>query len=82
MYRYEDEATGGTFMLGLLAVTERPDFDPSLTSPTAPFTATFNDYVRRDLGYETDTEYETLSLTVNEKWKDESAGREDSHDKR
>lgn len=58
-----------------LAVTERSDFDPSMTSPTAPFTATFNDYVRNTLGYETDTEYETLSFKVFEKWQDKEAGR-------
>ncbi len=58
-----------------LAVTEGSDFDPSLTSPTAPFTTTFNDYVRNTLGYETDIEYETLSYKVFEGWKDESGGR-------
>ena len=58
-----------------LAVTEDSDFDPSLTSPTAPFTTTFNDYVRNTLGYETDTEYETLSYKVFEGWTDESAGK-------
>lgn len=52
-----------------LAVTDMPDFDPSLTSPTAPFTAAFNDYVRSQLGYQSDREYETLSMTVNQKWK-------------
>lgn len=58
-----------------LAVTEGSDFDPSLTGPSGAFTATFNDYVRKALGYETDTVYETLSHKVFEGWKDESAGR-------
>lgn len=56
-----------------LAVTEMPDVDPSLTSPTPPFTATFNDYIRNELGYETDAIYETLSMRVNEKWEFDSA---------
>jgi carboxypeptidase C (cathepsin A) len=52
-----------------LNVTEEPDFDPSMVSPTPPFTAAFNDYVRNTLGYETDDEYETLSMAVNREWK-------------
>jgi carboxypeptidase C (cathepsin A) len=52
----------------LLGVTEFPEFDPSLVGPTPPFTAAFNDYVRRELGYESDVEYETLSMAVNEGW--------------
>jgi len=51
-----------------LNVTEEPDFDPSLVSPTPPFTAAFNAYVRNTLGYETDDEYETLSMDVNRAW--------------
>jgi carboxypeptidase C (cathepsin A) len=53
----------------LLGVTEFPEFDPSLVSPTPPFTAAFNDYVRRELGYEADVEYETLNMKVNEGWR-------------
>jgi len=33
-----------------------------------PYTSTFNDYVRRELGYETDTPYEILSYAVNGGW--------------
>jgi carboxypeptidase C (cathepsin A) len=51
-----------------LAVTEFPDFDPSLTDITPPYTAMMNDYVRRYLSYKTDTTYEVLSLKVNEAW--------------
>ncbi len=36
-------------------VAERPEFDPSMTAIRPPYTATFNDYVRRSLGYKTDT---------------------------
>ncbi|MGC9336415.1 MAG: S10 family peptidase, partial [Anaerolineae bacterium] len=51
-----------------LAVTERPEFDPSMLAITPPYTSTFNDYVRSELGVETDLTYETLSRDVNEKW--------------
>jgi carboxypeptidase C (cathepsin A) len=40
--------------------SERPDFDPSMAAIRPPYTATFNDYVRRTLGYETDLEYYIL----------------------
>lgn len=51
-----------------LDVTERPEFDPSMLAIKPPYTATFNDYVRTELGVETDLEYEVLSEKVNEKW--------------
>lgn len=51
-----------------LDVTEQPEFDPSMLAIKPPYTATFNDYVRRELGVETDLEYEVLSENVNEKW--------------
>lgn len=51
-----------------LAVNERPEFDPSMLAITPPYTAAFNQYVRSELGVETDLVYETLSTTVNEKW--------------
>lgn len=51
-----------------LGVTDTPDFDPSLMSPTPPFTAAFNDYVRNQLGFRTDTVYETLSMDVFRHW--------------
>ena len=44
------------------------EHDPSLTAITGPFTATFNDYVRRDLGFERDLVYEILSFDVNRAW--------------
>jgi carboxypeptidase C (cathepsin A) len=43
-----------------LGVSETPDFDPSLAAIRPPFTATFNDYVRRELNYENDAEYHIL----------------------
>jgi len=51
-----------------LAVTERPEFDPSMQAITPPYTAALNHYVRTELGVETDLTYETLSMKVNEKW--------------
>ena len=36
------------------AAGERPDFDPSMAAIRPPYTATFNDYVRRALGYKSD----------------------------
>lgn len=43
-----------------LAVTERPDFDPSNAAIRPPFTAMFNNYVRTELGYKSDLEYYIL----------------------
>jgi carboxypeptidase C (cathepsin A) len=37
-----------------------PEFDPSMAAIRPPYTATFNDYVRRELGYESDLPYEIL----------------------
>jgi len=36
------------------------EFDPSMTAIRAPFTAIFNDYARRELGYESDLHYYIL----------------------
>jgi carboxypeptidase C (cathepsin A) len=49
-------------------VSERPDFDPSMTAITPPYTAMLNDYVRSQLGYKTDAEYHTLNYKVNSEW--------------
>lgn len=51
-----------------LAVTERPEFDPSMVAITPPYTSVFNHYVRDELGIETNLTYETLSTSVNENW--------------
>jgi len=51
-----------------LAVTERPEFDPSGVAITPPYTSAFSHYVRSELGIETDLFYETLSYKVNEAW--------------
>ena len=38
-----------------------PDVDPSYTAILGPYGATFNDYVRRELGYASDLPYEVLT---------------------
>jgi carboxypeptidase C (cathepsin A) len=43
-----------------LVGSERPDFDPSLAAIRPPYTATFNDYVRGELGFKSDLEYYIL----------------------
>ncbi len=42
------------------AVSERPDFDPSMTAIRPPYTAMFNQYVRAALGYKSDATYHIL----------------------
>ncbi|GIU83051.1 MAG: peptidase S10 [Acidobacteria bacterium] len=37
-----------------------PSFDPSLTAIRPPYTATFNDYIRRELDFKSDLEYYIL----------------------
>jgi carboxypeptidase C (cathepsin A) len=44
-----------------LGVTERPEFDPLMTATSGPFTATFYDYVRSDLNFESDIAYEIIT---------------------
>jgi len=47
------------------AVGEDPDYDPSYTSVLGPFTAALNDYVRRELKFESDLPYEILTGKVS-----------------
>jgi carboxypeptidase C (cathepsin A) len=42
------------------AVNDTPEFDPSLAAIRPPFTMMLNNYVRSELGYETDLEYHIL----------------------
>jgi carboxypeptidase C (cathepsin A) len=46
----------------------RPEFDPSMSAIRAPYTATFNNYVRTHLGYKTDAEYYILGGGVTAPW--------------
>jgi len=52
--------------LGLdrLGVTETPEYDPLLTNVLGPYTATFYDYIRAELKFESDLPYEILSEKV------------------
>lgn len=51
-----------------------PDSDPTVDVIRSPYTTTFNDYVRRVLGYKTDVPYNILG-GVYEKWDWGSAGQ-------
>lgn len=50
------------------SVGEFHEFDPSYTAILGPYTATLYDYLRRDLGYETDLPYEILT-SLYQTWK-------------
>lgn len=47
---------------------DNTEFDPSMTAIRPPYTATFNDYVRRDLGFRTDLEYYILGGGITSPW--------------
>jgi carboxypeptidase C (cathepsin A) len=47
---------------------EGPDSDPSMNAIRPPYTAVFNDYVRRELGYKSDTEYYILGGGITSPW--------------
>jgi len=46
------------------AAGESPEYDPSYAAIFGEYTAVFNDYIRRDLKYETDVAYEILTDKV------------------
>jgi carboxypeptidase C (cathepsin A) len=46
------------------AAGEKPEYDPSYINIQGPYTACLNDYVRRELGYESDLPYEILTGRV------------------
>jgi carboxypeptidase C (cathepsin A) len=46
------------------AAGESPEYDPSYAAIFGEYTAVFNDYIRRDLTYETDIAYEILTGKV------------------
>ena len=56
--------------IGIMASTEgqNPDFDPSMHAIMPPYTSTWNQYVRAELGYKSDLDYEILSFRVNHHW--------------
>jgi carboxypeptidase C (cathepsin A) len=55
--RYDSRFTG----IRLHPGTDDEDFDPSDEAVNGPFTAAFNDYIRRELKFETDIPYETIA---------------------
>jgi carboxypeptidase C (cathepsin A) len=44
------------------------DFDPSMTAIRTPYTAVFNDYVRRQLNFKSDVEYYILGGGITSPW--------------
>jgi carboxypeptidase C (cathepsin A) len=46
------------------AAGSEPEYDPSLTAIVGPYTATFSDYIRGDLKFESDLPYEFLTGSV------------------
>ncbi len=50
------------------SASEGTDTDPSLNAIRPPYTAAFNDYIRRDLGYKSDTEYFILGGGITSPW--------------
>jgi carboxypeptidase C (cathepsin A) len=46
------------------AAGEGPEYDPGMSDILGPYTATFNDYVRRELRFESDLPYEVLNFRI------------------
>lgn len=51
-----------------LGITETVEYDPLFAQVNGPYTAAFNDYIRSELKFETDTPYEILSEKVWMNW--------------
>ena len=49
-------------------VTENFEFDPAMAAITGPYTAVFNDYIAKELKYQSDKPYEVLSYEVFGNW--------------
>jgi carboxypeptidase C (cathepsin A) len=48
--------------------TDSPDYDPSMAAIRPPYTAALNDYVRRELEFESDLHYWILGGGINTRW--------------
>jgi carboxypeptidase C (cathepsin A) len=59
--RYDSRFTGHNYD----GDSENADYDPSFAATLGPFSSTFNDYVRRELKFESDLPYEILTSRVN-----------------
>ena len=57
------------------AAGESPEYDPSMEAIRGEYTAVFNDYVRRDLKFETDLPYEVLTGKVRPWSYDDASNR-------
>jgi carboxypeptidase C (cathepsin A) len=62
--RYDSRFSGPTFDL----LTEFAEMDPSYTAVAGAFTAAFNSYVREDLKYSPERNYETLNFEAGRNW--------------
>lgn len=51
-----------------IGVTETFEYDPLFAQVNGPYTAAFNDYIRSELKFETDSAYEILSEKVARNW--------------
>ena len=58
--RYDSRLEGAD----LDSAGDRPEYDPSYASVQGVFTAMFNEYIRKDLKYESDLTYEALTDKV------------------
>ena len=68
--RFDSRYTGGAEDMG----AESAGFDPSYAAVQAPYTATFNQYVRADLGYKTDVRYNILGSERIGRWEWDTGG--------
>ena len=73
LFRDDKRAVGrlDSRFVGIMASAEGQsfDFDPSMHAIVPPYNAVFNQYVRQELAYKTDLNYEILSFKVNQNWK-------------
>ena len=64
LLRSEDKIVGrldGRFTgVNASGMSQKPDYDPSEAAIRPPFTAVFGDYVKKELGYESDEQYYVL----------------------
>lgn len=63
--RYDSRLTGIRYNPG----TDEGEFDPSAEAVTGTFTAVFNDYVRRELHFESELPYETIASVWPWNWR-------------
>jgi carboxypeptidase C (cathepsin A) len=61
------------------AATAAPEYDPTIAAVRPPYTTTFNNYVRGELGYKTDLEYYILGGGITSPW-DWGSGFPDTSD--